>query len=454
MIKREVLKEVIISNEDYIKKIENIVERESLLLPKRINKTVVLYGVRRSGKSYCLYDIFKQNSPGVMYIDFEDERLDGFSVKDFQNLKEAFLELKPDLIGKEATFLLDEVQSVKGWEKFARRMVEKEKHKVFVSGSSSKMTPQELHTSLRGRSWGIEIFPFSFREYLKTKKLDLKEKSIMYGERRLLIKKYFLEYLRWGGFPEVCLGTTEIEKRKIIREYLDAIFFKDLVERFKITNIYLLDALREKLFSSFGLKLSLNAFYKQHKDRFPFSKDSLFAYYKHFLESLIVFEVRIFSPSSYKRLRNPAKVYLIDTGISKRLASEDLGRSLENAVFLEIKRKGHEVFYFEGESECDFVIKNENGGLFPIQVSWEITAENQERELRGLIEACKFLGVNNGMVLTHDQEKEETKEGIKIEIMPVWKWMFKKDRRTSPTFAALSSALKSPQPGSDQSPAG
>jgi predicted AAA+ superfamily ATPase len=423
MISKETLKDIIVSNEKFIDSIKDIVGREKLAFPQKLKKVVVFYGVRRSGKTYCLFDVFKQNRDRALYIDFEDERLGSFKAEDFQKLEESILELNLNLIGQELVFLLDEIQNVTGWEKFARRAVEMGDIKVFVTGSSSKMTPRQFHTSLRGRSWGIGMFPFSFREYLALKGIDNEIKNIFYGKKQFIIKKYFSEYLKWGGFPEVCFLESVVEKRKVINEYLEAIFFKDLVERFKINNIYLLDALRDKLFSSFALKLSLSAFYKQYKDKFAFSKDSLFSYYKNFLESLIVFEVRKFSPSSYKRLRNPAKIYLVDSGLSRKVATNDFGRQLENVVFLELQRRNQEIFYFEEEGECDFIAKDEEGKSFPFQVSWEITAENANREYEGLVKACNFLGIKNGMLLTYDEEMKVKKHGVQIEVLPVWKWL-------------------------------
>jgi hypothetical protein len=426
MLSKETLKEIVVFNENFITKdIETIVERENIFLPPKLNKVVVFYGVRRSGKSYVLFDCFKRHKDSAVYVDFEDERLTDFGVKDFQRLKEAFLELKPHLLGKEIFLLFDEVQTVRGWESFSRRAVERENIKVFLTGSSSKMMPQEFHTSLRGRTWSIELLPFSFREYLRFKGVDPKDKSVVYGRNKPLLKKYFSEYLKWGGFPEVALSISEFEKRKLIKEYLEAMFFKDLVERFDISNIHLLDSLKEKVFSSFSLKLSLTAFYRQYKDKFPFSKDSLFLYYKHFLDSMLAFEVRKFSESSYKRLRNPAKIYLVDTGIARRATSADAGRLLENIVFLELRRRGAEIFYFEEKRECDFIIKNNNTNFSAYQVVWELNEENESREINGLIEACGSLGIKKGIILTSDEEGKRKKGNVEIEIIPVWKWLLK-----------------------------
>jgi len=423
MIRKELLKDIIVSNEEFIQRgVKKIVKREGISLPGKLNKVVILYGVRRSGKTYILFDLFKKYKKNALYIDFEDERLTEFGAKDFETLKESFFELKPHLVGKGTVFLLDEVQNVKGWEKFCRRSVEREKIKVFVSGSSSKMMPMEIHTAMRGREWSVEVTPFSFREFLSTKGIDASNERFIYTSKKAVVKKYFAEYLRWGGFPEVALLKSNFERKKVIGEYLEAMFFKDLVERFNIRNISLLKALKEKLFTSFATRLSLTAFYKQYKGKFPFSKDSLFSYYNHFLESMLIFEVRKFSESSYKRLRNPAKIYLIDTGLSKKVTSNDTGRILENVVFLNLRKGSNEIFYYSEKGECDFVVKD-SSKFRVYQVTLELSDDNKDREIKGLVEACKKLNTKEGTILTFDEEDQMVEEGVKIEILPVWKYL-------------------------------
>lgn len=423
MKSKAVLKDIIVSNDQFIKQqVKDIVVRKGIALPEALKKAVVFYGVRRSGKTFILFDLFKKYLDCALYVDFEDERLTEFDVGDFERLREAFLELKPELIGKELAFFLDEVQNIEGWERFCRRAVERENIRIFVTGSSSKMMPQEIHTELRGRAWGIEVLPFSFREYLDGKGIALQERDA-YGPRKAIIKKHFYEYMRWGGFPEVSYLGSDLERMKLLREYIGAMFFRDLVERYNITNITLLDALTDRLFSSFSLKFSPSSFYKQYKDKFPFSKDLLFRYYKYFLQSMLVFEVRMLSESTYKRMRNPAKLYLVDTGLCKRVSSADAGRLLENVVYLELRRRGYEVYYFEAKRECDFVIKGENEGLMPFQVCYELTGENRKREIEGLVEACRRVGKNEGTLLTYDEEEEFDSDGIKIRVLPVWKWL-------------------------------
>lgn len=394
MISKERLKEIIISNKGFILSIDNIVERQGIVLPRKLNKVVVFYGPRRSGKSFVMYSLFKIDPDVSLYIDFEDERLYGFKVEDFEVLKESFLELNPKVIGKRKFFFFDEVQNVVGWEKFCRRLVEKENIYVYVAGSSSKMMIQEIHTSVRGRVWTVEITPFSFKEFLCTKEKTIDE-DFIYGGKKVFTKKYFLEFMKWGGFPEVIFAENEFEKKKILNDYLNSMFFRDLVERFKITNIQLL-----------------------------FSKDKLFSYYKYILQSMFVLEVRKFAESSYKRLRNPAKIYLIDVGLAKRVTTENYGRLLENIVFLALRKISEQIFYFEEDVECDFVVEKDNKFL-PYQVCYELNNDNMEREIKGLITCCKRVNAKRGIIVTYDQEEIRKIDNVEVEIIPVWKWLLK-----------------------------
>jgi len=425
MMEKEKLKEIILSNREFIdKEVKYIIKRENVSLPKRLNKVVIFYGVRRSGKTFVLFDLFKKYYNKSLYIDFEDDRLINFSANDFEILKESFNELFPHLLNKNKCFFLDEVQHINGWEKFCRRAVERENINVFVAGSSSKIMPLEIYTTLRGREWSIAITPFSFKEYLLAKGVILSN-DYLYGSKKVILKNHFSEYMKWGGFPEVTLLENDFEKKKLLDEYIAAMFFKDLVERFNMTNKSLLDKLTDKLFTSFGQKLSLNAFYNQYKGKFPFSTDSLYEYYKNFINSMLTFEIKIFSESTYRRQRNPAKIYVVDPGLVRRVTSEDKGRILENIVFLELRKKAENIFYYSEKGECDFVVKKDNN-FFPYQACFELNEKNRKREIDGLVECCNRLGKMEGVILTNDQEKIIKVESVNIKVLPVWKWLLRR----------------------------
>jgi len=378
--------------------------------------------VRRSGKTFLLYEALKRLPDQGLYLDFEDDRLDGFAVADFALLKTAFLELYPQKAGAEILFLLDEVQRIPGWERFARRAVEREGDRVAVAGSSSAISPAGIHTSLRGRAWSQEVLPFSFGEALSAKGIPAGRQPL-FGKKQVPIRVAFREYLSWGGFPEVVLASTDEDRRKLLREYYGAMFFRDLVERYTITNAPLLERLSGTLFSSCSRKVSLSALLRQWKQLFPFSKDLLYRYYSHVLDSTLIYETRTFSPSVHARQRNPAKVYLVDTGLARRITSSDLGHLLENAVFLELKRRGYEMSYFEGEREADFLARRDGEDMLPVQVTWELTHSNRDREIEGVLEACRVLGLREGLMLTDDQEEDIEQGGVRISVRAAWRWM-------------------------------
>jgi len=423
MISKEMIKDIIKSNEDFINNtVGEILPRQNVTFPAKLKKVKIVYGPRRSGKTFLLYSLFRSNKGNALYIDFEDERLNGIELNELDKIRESFFELKPQLLHSEdVVFLFDEIQNISGWEKFARRLVEREGIDLYVAGSSSQITPSRISSSLRGREWSIPLFPFSFKEFLNAKQTELK--NSLYGKDKILLNNHLTEYLIYGGFPEVTLAENDFTRQKLVREYMSAMFFKDLVEQFNLKNVTLLETLKESLFTSFGAKFSVSSFYKKFKDKFPFSKTSLFRYYQAYLTSMLVFETRFFSPSAYKQRRNPPKVYLVDLGLAMRVKSHDWGRALENAVFLELKRRDLDIYYYTTKNECDFIIKESIGNVSAIQVAWELTDENRQREYGGLIEACKSLNKPDGTIITRDQDFVEKISGITITCIPFAKWL-------------------------------
>jgi len=423
MISREVLKDIIKSNEDFINNtVGEIFPRIDIAFPKKLKKVKIIYGARRSGKTFLLYGLFKKNRENALYIDFEDERLNGIELNELDKIREGFFELKPHLLHeKNIVFLFDEIQNIRGWEKYARRLVEREGIDLYVAGSSSQITPSRISSSLRGREWSIAIYPFSFKEFLGVKKTDLT--NSLYGKDKILVNKHLTDYLKYGGFPEVTLVEDDFTKQKLLHEYMSAMFFKDLVEQFDLKNATLLETLKETLFSSFSAKFSVGSFYRQFKEKFPFSKTSLFRYYDAFLKSMLIFEARFFSSSAYKQRRNPPKIYMVDPGLALKTKSHDWGRAFENAVFLELKRRGYDIYYYMGNKECDFILKESSGDFSAIQVAWEVTDENKKREYDGVLEACRSLNETEGTIVTRDQDFKEKVSGINISCVPFAKWI-------------------------------
>jgi predicted AAA+ superfamily ATPase len=426
MINRTLLKTVIRSNEEHIiSKSSRVLQRRWRRPPPDISKTVVLYGVRRSGKTWILYGLFLENRESAIYLDFEDDRLAGFDLKDFQAVLEVFREMKPQAFqeGKRPVFLFDEVQQVDGWEQFCRRAVESEGARVHVTGSSSRIMPLEMKTGLRGRSWSVEVLPYSFAERCSSAGLDAGDQGNLYGSGQTAMLALSADFIRWGGFPEVAITSDGHDRAALLKEYMSAMYFRDLVEKYRITNIPLFDALSERVFTSFGIDFSLSAFCRSNRERLSFSKNLAYDYLKHMVESMLVFEVRIFAESQKKRMRNPSKLYLVDSGLARRVTSEDNGRLLENAVFVELHRRGLELSYFAGMNGCDFVCRDPGGRLSAVQVTWELGGSNREREFWGLVEACKSIGSNDGRIITMADSGNETVDGVSVSVVPAWRWL-------------------------------
>jgi predicted AAA+ superfamily ATPase len=414
-----------VENIEYIKSLRtSINERKTNIPTEPINKVIILYGLRRTGKTFLLYQTAIQNHDCFVYIDFDDERLKQFTADDFETIRESYYELFPERLDTPLYYLLDEIQQIKDWEKFCRRIVERTKDQIIVAGSSTEIFPQNIHTNLRGRSLSFEVFPYSFSEYLEAVKIDFTDKS-MFSKQKYEILKAFENYQKWGGFPEVVSAPGEIMKKNIINEYLNALYFKDLVDRYKITNSTLLEALKNKIYSSFSTKFTINSFYNKLKNEIPVSKDLLFQYYNYLMNAKLIYHIEIYSDSVYKKNRNPKKIYIADLSFALKTVHDDTARKLENFVFLEFMKRQVSVNYLDIENcECDFVI-GVDGRKEVYQVTYTINDENRNRELNGILKAAKFLQLNEGTIITYNEEDEVTENNILIHIIPAWKWSLK-----------------------------
>jgi len=373
---------------------------------------IVISGIRRSGKSTLLNQA-KLKYPGY-YLNFDDDRLINFKLEDFQNLYEIFIEL----YGEKDIFYFDEIQNIDGWERFVRRLHDSEK-KVFITGSNATMLSRELGTHLTGRHLAINLFPFSFREFLKLKSFEIKKNDIYLIEKKVLIKKYFEDYLNNGGFPEY-LKTENKDYLKILYEN---ILYRDIIVRYNLSNEKALKELVYIAASTISKEISFNSI----KKLLNLGSSTTVKDYFDFLEnSFLVFLIPKFNYSLKKQIYANKKVYLIDTGLAKYVGyrvSKDIGNLLENLVFIELKRKRKEIFYYSDKHECDFVIREGLKIRECIQVCYDLNDGDREREINGLLEALNKFKLKEGLILTNDQEEELKLNGKKIVIKPVWKWL-------------------------------
>ena len=399
--------------------------KRKLTIPET-QKVISLIGPRRVGKTFYFYQLINnliENNvdPGrILYINFEDDRILPLNVKDLNLVLEAYYELYPENTDKALYLFFDEIQNIDNWELFIRRVHDKKNVKIYVTGSSSKLLSKEIATSLRGRTLSYYLFPLSFEEFLRFRQVTL-NKDFEYTNARFKVKKLFTEYLYSGGFPEVVLETNEL-KQSILQNYFEMLIYRDLVERFSIRNTSLLKSLVKFLIKNIGTTFSVNSYYKTIKKDMPVGKDTLMEYLSYLEDINLVYLVPIFSYSLKKQQVNPRKVYCIDNGLRNAVSfmfSKDEGRLAENLVFLELKRRNKEPYYWKNKGEVDFVIKDRDSSLTAINVSY--TDEVDERENKALLEfADEFpQKVKELLLLTKDLEK--TEHGIKF--LPLWKWL-------------------------------
>ncbi|MEM3373676.1 MAG: ATP-binding protein [Candidatus Woesearchaeota archaeon] len=377
-----------------------------------------LIGPRRAGKTFCMFEMIqKLNFNQVLFLDFEDYRL--INLNNFDLILEAYQEL----FNNNPKFLfLDEIQSLKNWQKIIRTL-HNNGFKIIISGSSSKLLSKEIATELRGRYISKIILPFSFNEFLKLKNVTL-TKDLIYLKKGIL-NNLINEYLKFGGFPEVIKKEKEQEKKDLLKSYYETIFYKDLSERYKIEQPENLLILMNYLLSNFSKYFSISKFTNFLKSNsISISKKTISKFLYELSESFFIISSEKYSISLKKRIFNPKKIYLIDNGFSNlMLFNEDKGKLLENLIAIELKRRSKEFYYFSEKNEVDFLIKESNLIKEAIQVTFGITETNKKREFNGLLEAMEKFNLNQSLIITFDQESEEKINNKKIKIIPFLKFI-------------------------------
>lgn len=421
---KEVFKKLIVDSQE--REYAGLVERE-YEIPVDTNKIVSLIGVRRSGKTYMLYkliaslrkEVERQN---IVYINFEDDRLFPIALQDMDALIEGYYELYPEKRDQKVYFFLDEVQNIEGWELFVRRIYDTLNMQLFITGSSSKLLSSEIATSLRGRTIVYEIFPFSFREYLTYRKIEIN----LYSSSSIsFIQNAFNTYLQEGGFAET-FGQSEDVQKRILKDYMDLIVYKDIIERYAIKNNALLKHLIKYLFVNMGTLISFTKLYNEYKSLgYKLSKDTLYEYVSYLQEAYTLFTTPIYRNSVKEEQRHPKKLYAIDNGFKKLFdtsLSKDYSKLYENMAFLHLRRKTSEVYYFKGRQEVD-LYANINGGLL-VNVSYAIESKvTLKRELDALLEGMQYFDLDQSYLVTSQRDETIEIEGKKVIIVPMWKWL-------------------------------
>lgn len=413
---------------DFIEKeISGIFSRE-YSIPLNSKKIVSLIGVRRSGKSSILFDLIQKlrvDTPreNIIYLNFEDDRFFPLKLEHLDSILEGYFELFPKKRDEKIYIFLDEVQVVDGWELYVRRIYDNLNIAIFITGSSAKLLSTEIATSLRGRTISFEIFPFSFKEYLEFKGIEV---NIHSSKSLSFIKNAFESYIINGGFAET-INEDSFLARKILSDYLELIVFKDIAERHNITNTSLLKHLNKYCFTNISTLVSFTKLYNDFKSQgFKVSKDTIFNYMAYLEDAYALFTVPIFRNSIKEEQRNPKKIYAIDNGFKKiydYAISEDKSKLYENIVFLYLRRQSKNIYYYKGTQEVDFYVKLDDREML-VNVSYEIKDEKtRQREINGLLEAMDYFKLDVAYLITKDEKSEIALDGKRIFVLPLFEWM-------------------------------
>ncbi len=370
----------------------------------------VISGIRRSGKSTLLLQM-ADRSPAYHFITFDDERMINFSNSDFNNLLIELTKMHPF-----RTLFFDEIQNVTGWELFIRRLHD-EQYKVFITGSNSKLLGSELATHLTGRYLKSELFPFSFAEYLGCKGIDFDDRSTGNLAKLSVALDQFLIN---GGFPEYVLSN---DPEYLHRIYED-IIYRDLIVRFGIKNILGFKNLVQYLFTNFTKETNYNSL----AGILGFSSTTSVREYISFLsESYLLFEVYRYDYSLKRQYQSGKKIYVIDNGLRNAVSfktGQDNGRMLENLVFIELRRRSKECWYYKTKNnrEVDFLYFDPGCKL--IQVCYDLSdPDTFRRETAALEVAMKELSLNESTLISYTERKEIATTNGTIRVIPVIDWL-------------------------------
>jgi len=414
------------------RKLPDLVPRTQVL-PEAPGKADVIIGMRRAGKTWFCYQKIKDliasgiEKEKILYLNFEDDRLLEFTVHHFQDILDVYFAKYPQHRNVRCFFFFDEIQRIEQWEIFIRRLIDTENLQIFLTGSSSKLLGSEIATSLRGRSLTVEIFPFSFEEFLKYRGI-FPEKPKRFGANTAsLLRKAVRDYLEMGGFPEIQALDRDL-RIEILQGYIDSVLLKDIIERHKISNILVLKHLVRQIMNASGGQFSVNKFFNTMKSlSIRCTKNSLYEYLDHLTDAFLFYKVPIHSDSEKARLINPAKIYAIDTGLLNAMTfrhSYNYGQLLETMVFMHLRRQGYETEYVHTKDgrETDFLARQgTSGNVKLLQICWDIADEKTfKRELQGLKSAMDELSIPTGAIVTWD---DEAVIDHRIEIIPIWKWL-------------------------------
>lgn len=417
MYMKDLLKQIILEQQEILhapnkRYVQRYIADEWL----QTSEILIISGIRRCGKSVLMQQMRDRLVEKDFFFNFDDERLANFKLDDFQKLQECFVEL----FGEQHTYYFDEIQNIEGWERFVRRLYNAG-NKIIITGSNARMLSRELGTHLTGRYIQVEIYPFSFQEYLAMNEIPVNAKTLYTTTGRATMVKSFVKYMECGGFPKFLQDGSV----SYLTSLYESIIYRDILTRNGLTNekemlemmFYLAsNATKRVTYSSLGKVVGI-----QHPD-------TIKNYLEYIQQTYLISQLFRYDPSVKKQMMSPKKIYFVDNAIIKRIgfnATENNGVFLENLVFIELKRRGWDVYYYADKKECDFIVRK---GLH-ISDAYQATLkmdspQTREREIAGVREAMQAYSLSKGYILTFEgKETINFDDGTIVEVVPVWEWI-------------------------------
>lgn len=413
---RDVLKQIIIDQKEMY--LGNPLISRDYDLEENVNYCFV--GIRRTGKSYMMYQQIHNlmndgiSSSQIVYVNFEDERLLEIGVDDLNTILELGIEFSGSK-GKLYLFL-DEIQNVDGWEKFVRRVADM-KYRINITGSNSKMLSKEIASTLGGRFMIVNVFPYSFKEYLSANHIENVRLDQIGTKKRADIVSQYEQYVTYGTFPEL----VDIKnKRPFLNNIYQTVYLQDIITRNKITNDFAVRLILKKIAESVTKALSFNRLTNIVKSAgISIGKQTVINYVGHMLDSYLIFSLQ-----NYASKKTSPKYYFMDTGLLGLMLLDCKTAQLENLVAVElIRRYGFEnVYFFENNIKVDFYVPSEN---LAIQVSMQVLddVDTLERETKAFVKLNQFIPDTKCLLVTNSEETKLNCDGIKIDVVPAWKWL-------------------------------
>lgn len=417
MYMKDLLKQIILEQQEILhaqnkRYVQRYIADEWL----QTSEILIISGIRRCGKSVLMQQIRDRLVEKDFFFNFDDERLANFKLDDFQKLQECFVEL----FGEQHTYYFDEIQNIEGWERFVRRLYNAG-NKIIITGSNARMLSRELGTHLTGRYIQVEIYPFSFQEYLAMNEIPVNAKTLYTTIGRATMVKSFVKYMECGGFPKFLQDGSV----SYLTSLYESIIYRDILTRNGLTNEKEMQELMFYLASNATKRVTYSSLGKVVGIQHP---DTIKNYLEYIQQTYLISQLFRYNPSVKKQMMSPKKIYFVDNAIIKRIgfnATENNGVFLENLVFIELKRRGWDVYYYADKKECDFIVRK---GLH-ISDAYQVTLkmdspQTREREIAGVREAMQAYSLSKGYILTFEgKETINFDDGTIVEVVPVWEWI-------------------------------